>query len=56
MFRIAPDHFRCSVEELYERTDCDMPKWVMDRMKKNFEPVKNIYDVIGYPEWYWRGY
>ncbi|XP_064208810.1 NEDD4-binding protein 2-like 1 [Anguilla rostrata] len=48
-FRTTPDTFRCSVEELHKRANCGITKRVMYRMKKNFEQVETIYDVLNDP-------
>ncbi|KAJ8412474.1 hypothetical protein AAFF_G00128100 [Aldrovandia affinis] len=45
-FRTTPNTWAWSVEELYEWIHGVVPKWVMYRMKKNYEPVRNIYDVL----------
>ncbi|XP_072558287.1 NEDD4-binding protein 2-like 1 isoform X1 [Paramormyrops kingsleyae] len=45
-FRDAWDTWKCSTEELYRRNNYVVPLPVMENMKRRFEKVRNIYDVL----------
>ncbi|KAJ8266698.1 hypothetical protein GJAV_G00133610 [Gymnothorax javanicus] len=49
-FKVTPDTFRCSIDELMDRANCGIKRWVMERMKDSYQPAKTIYDVLNGPD------
>ncbi|XP_018610672.1 NEDD4-binding protein 2-like 1 isoform X2 [Scleropages formosus] len=45
-FRYTRDSWRRTVEELHERINGKVPLWVMKRMKRRYEFISSIYDVL----------
>ncbi|KAI1903428.1 hypothetical protein AGOR_G00027080 [Albula goreensis] len=52
IFKETKDTWECSIDELLLRTKGGIPKWVMERMLQNYQPARNIYDVLNDDTYY----